>query len=168
MHNPESILENETHKIEILGYKWIIYSRPDDQTDCQKKKKKRIYRKGDFTVPAEYWVKLKESEKIDKYVDLARELEKKLCNMKVTVIPIVTGALGTITKELVQGWADLEIRGRAETIQITTLLRSARTLKRVLESWEDLLSLKLQWETITNAGVKKKKTSQKGKIIMRI
>ena len=31
--------------------------------------------------------------------------------MKVTVIPIVIGALGTVTKGLVQGLADLEIRG---------------------------------------------------------
>ena len=30
----------------------------------------------DFTVPAHHWVKLKESEKIDKYLDLARELKK--------------------------------------------------------------------------------------------
>ena len=36
------------------------------------------------------------SEKRDKYLDLARELKKG--NMKVTVIPIVVGALGTIPK----------------------------------------------------------------------
>ena len=42
-------------------------------------------------------IKLKECEKRDKYLDLAREL-KKLWNMKVTVIPIVIGAFGTVTK----------------------------------------------------------------------
>ena len=36
--------------------------------------------------------------------------------MKVTWIPIVIGALGTVTRGLVQGLEDLEIRGRAETI----------------------------------------------------
>ena len=35
-------------------------------------------------------------EKKDKYHDLAREL-KKLWNMKVTIIPIVIGAFGTVT-----------------------------------------------------------------------
>ena len=55
----------------------------------------------DLAVPAEHRVKLKESEKKDKYGDLARELEK-LWNMKVTFIPIVIGALGTVTKGLVQ------------------------------------------------------------------
>ena len=50
----------------------------------------------DFAVPADHRVKLKESEKRDKYLDLAREL-KKLWNMKVT-IPIVNGTLHTVTK----------------------------------------------------------------------
>ena len=48
----------------------------------------------DFAVPVDHRVKLKESEKKDKYLDLAWEL-KKLRNMKVTVIPTVISALGT-------------------------------------------------------------------------
>ena len=64
----------------------------------------------DFAVLADYSVKLKESEKRYKYLDLAREL-KILWNMKVTVIPIVIGALDTVTKGLVQELKDLEIRG---------------------------------------------------------
>ena len=54
----------------------------------------------DFAVPANHKVKLKESEKSDKYLDLVRELKKKLWNMNVTVIPFVTGTLGTVTKGL--------------------------------------------------------------------
>ena len=57
-------------------------------------KKKTTYRIVDFAVSADHRVKLKESEKRDKYQDLAREL-KRLWNMKVTVIPIVIGALGS-------------------------------------------------------------------------
>ena len=44
-----------------------------------------------------YRVKLKESEKKDKYQDLAREL-RKLWNRKVTFIQIIFGGLGTVTK----------------------------------------------------------------------
>ena len=44
---------------------------------------------------------MKESEKRDKYLDLAREL-KKLWNMKVRLIPIVSGTLGTVTKGLIK------------------------------------------------------------------
>ena len=57
----------------------------------------------DFAVPADHRVKLKESKKKDKYQDLAREWKKKLWDMKVTVIPIVIGAVGTVTKYLGKG-----------------------------------------------------------------
>ena len=49
--------------------------------DNTHKHKKRICRMVDFAVPADDRLKLKESEKRDKYLDLAREL-KKLWNMK--------------------------------------------------------------------------------------
>ena len=74
---------------------------------------------------------------------------KKLWNMKVTIVPIVISALGTITKGLLKGLEDLEVGGWVETIQTTAWLRPARILRRVLETWGDLLSLKLQWETIS-------------------
>ena len=68
--------------------------------------------------------------------------------MKVTIVPIVIGALGTITKGLLKALEDLEIGWRVETIQTTALPRTARILRRVLETWGDLLSLKLKWKTI--------------------
>ena len=103
----------------------------------------------DFAILADHRMKLKESEKKDKYLDLARELKKKLWNIKATFIPIVIGAHGTVTKGLLKVQEDMEIRGRVATIQTTTLLRSARILRRILETWGDLLSLKLtlMWKT---------------------
>ena len=58
------------------------------------------------TVPTDHRIKPKECEKKDKYLDLAREL-KKLWNMKVAIVPIVIGALGTVTKGLLKGLVDL-------------------------------------------------------------
>ena len=110
--------------------------------------KKRTCKIVDFAVPDEHGIKLKEWEKKDKYLDLAREL-KKLWNMQVTIIPIVIGAFGTETKGLLKGLVDLEVGGRVETIQTTTLLRTARILRRVLETWGDLPSLKPLWKTIS-------------------
>ena len=46
--------------------------------------------------------------------------------MKVTIVSIVIGALGTLTKGLLKGLEDLEVGGRVETIQTTALLRTAR------------------------------------------
>ena len=74
---------------------------------------------------------MKESVQRNKYLDLAREL-KNLLNMKVTVMPFVIGTFGTVTKGLLKGREDIEIRGREETIQTTALLRSARTQRSVL------------------------------------
>ena len=87
----------------------------------------------DFAVPADHRIKLIECSKKDKYLDLAGEL-KKLWNMKVTIVPIVIGAFGTITKRLLNGLEDIEVGGRVETIQMTALLRTARILRRVLET----------------------------------
>ena len=50
-------------------------------------------------------VKLKEGEKRDKYQDLAGEL----WNLKMTVIPIIIGVLGTVTKGLVKGLEDSKL-----------------------------------------------------------
>ena len=119
-------------------------TRPNNNQQQKKRENCKIV---DFAVQADHWIKLKECEKKDKYLDLAREL-KKLWNMLVTIIPIVIGAFGTVTKGLLKGLEDLEVGGRVETIQTTTLLRTATILRRVLETW-DLLSLRLQWKTIS-------------------
>ena len=52
----------------------------------------------------------------------------------MTIIPIVTGAFGTVTKGLLKGLEDLEAGGQVETIQTTALLRTVRILRRVLET----------------------------------
>ena len=96
-------------------------------------KKKRICKIVDFAVPADHRINLKGYEKKDKYLSLAREL-KKLWNMKVMIVPIVIDAFGTITKGLLKSLEDLEVGGWVETIQMTTLLRTARILRRVLET----------------------------------
>ncbi len=100
MHNPAPVLENDSHKLlwdfNIQTDHLILPWRPDLIII---NKKKRICKIVDFVVPADHRINLKESEKKDKYLDLAREL-KNLWNMKVTIVPIVIDALGTITKGL--------------------------------------------------------------------
>ena len=86
----------------------------------------------DFYVSDDSRVKIKESETKENFLDLARE-SKKLRNMKVTII--VIGALGTVTKGLVKG------RGLRNKRTSGDLLRSARLLRIVLETWGDLLLL---------------------------
>ena len=94
----------------------------------------------------------------DTYLDLVTE-RKKQWNVKVMVIPIVVGALGAISKELIKGQEDLEIRGQVETIQTLAILGSARILRRVLETCCHSDSRKKK--TSANVGVK---NYQKSKI----
>ena len=130
MHNPASILENDSHKLQ-----WDFNIQTDHLIPARRQQlmvineeKKRSCKIVDFTVPADHRINLKECAK-----NLAREL-KKLWNMKVSIVPIVIGAFGTITKWLLKGLEDLEVGGRVETIQMTTLLRTASILRRVLEN----------------------------------
>ena len=85
----------------------LIPARRPDLIITNNNKKKRICKIVDFAVPAGYRINLKESEKNDKYLDLDREL-KNLWNMKVTIVPTVIGAWGTISKWLLKGLEDLE------------------------------------------------------------
>ena len=41
--------------------------------------------------------------------------------MKMTIVSIVIGAFGTVTKGLLKGLDNLEVGGRVETIQTTAL-----------------------------------------------
>ena len=95
----------------------------------------RICRLVNFAVPADNRIKIKENEKRDIYLDLARQL-KKLWDLKVLVIPVVIGTLGTVPKDLVMEMEELEIGEQIRTIQTSALLRSAR---RALETWGYLL-----------------------------
>ena len=95
--------------------------------------------------PADSKVKMKKSEKRDQYLDLAREL-KELWNKKVTVVPIIVCALGTIHKGLVKELEDLEIRGQVKTIRSMALLKSAK----ILRSFGDLRRLAVSQTPVKN------------------
>ena len=54
--------------------------------------------------------------------------------MRVTIVPIVIGAFGAVTKGLLKGPEELKVGGRVEIIQTTALLKTARILRRVLKT----------------------------------
>ena len=60
-------------------------------------------------------MKIKENKKRDNNLDFAKK-QKMLWNMKVMVIPIIIGTLGTAPKGLVRTLKEQEIGGHAETI----------------------------------------------------
>ena len=117
-----------------------------------KKKKKRTCKIINFAIPADHRIKLKQNEK-KKYIDLDREW-KTLWNIKVTIIPIMIGSFGTVTKGFWKGMEDLELEGRVVTIQTTILLVTARIMTRVWVTKRDLLLLKPQCKPSAKTDVK--------------
>ena len=153
IHNPAAVLENDTHKLlwdfDIQTDHLISARRPDlVRINNNNNKKKRTCKIVNFTVPGDYRIKLKKVKRRTSALILLR-IWKKLWDMKVTIVPIVIDAFGTVTKWLLKVLEDLDAGGRVETIQTKILLRTARILRRVLEIWGDLLSLRLQWKTIS-------------------
>ena len=105
MQNLEFVLENEMHKLFWdfdIQTDHLISTRRLDRVIVNEKKK-RTCRTVDFAVLADHREKIKENEKRGKYLDLGRELKKKLCNLKVAMIAIVIGVFGTIPQNLVGG-----------------------------------------------------------------
>ena len=87
MHNRAGVQENNTLKLLWdfdIHTDHLISARRPDLIIINKKRNCQIV---DFAVSADHRIKLKECEKKDKYLDLAREL-KKLWNMQVTIIPM--------------------------------------------------------------------------------
>ena len=99
-HKPDPILENETHEI-LLDFLMqtdpLMPTRKPDWVIVYEKKN-RTCQIVNFAVSADHRVKTKENEKGDKLLDLTRK-QKKVWNMKMTVILIVIGELGTIPKD---------------------------------------------------------------------
>ena len=86
----------------------------------------------DFAIPYDTRVDGKEVEKIERYLDLAREL-KKVRKMKVTVVPLVVGALGTPTTLLEKRLKAIGIETKITELQKTVFIHTIRILKKVIE-----------------------------------
>ena len=132
-HQLHPVMENKSSKIlwdfSVKTDNVIGTRRPDLIVIDKAKKLCQII---DFAVPFDSKVVEKEREKTEKYQDLAREV-KKIWNMKVNVIPLVIGALGTSSPLLPKRLKDIGIGQRITELQKTAILYSARILQKVLE-----------------------------------
>ena len=74
----------------------------------------------------------KEKDKIEKYQDLGRELQK-IWNVKVKIIPLVVGSLGAIPKHFGNKQKQIGITAGTAKVQKTVLLGTNRILRKILE-----------------------------------
>ena len=131
-HELESVLENEDYKIlwdfSIQTDHVIEARRPDLVVVDKKERSCNIL---DFAVPGDSRIEEKEKDKIEKYQDLGRELQKRW-NVKVKIIPLVVGALGAIPKQFRNTLKQIGIVVGTAQVQ-TVLLGTAIILRKVLE-----------------------------------
>ena len=94
--------------------------------------KKRSCKITDFAVPGDSRIKEKEKDKIEKYKDLGRELQK-IWNVKVKIIPVAVGSLDAIPKQFGNRLKQIGITAGTAQVQKTVLLGMARILRKVVE-----------------------------------
>ena len=131
-HEPESILENEDYKIlwdVSIQTDHVIEAWGPDLVVVDKDRSCKII---DFAVPEDSRIEEKEKDKIEKYQDLGKELQK-IWNVKVKIIPLVVGSLGAIPKQFGNRLKQIGIAVGTAQIQKTVLLGTARILRKVLE-----------------------------------
>ena len=131
-HELESVLENEDYKI-----LWDFSIQTDHVIEAQRPDlvvvdKERICKIIDFAVPGDSRIEETEKDKIRKYQDLERELQK-IWNVKVKIIALVVDSLGAIPKQLGNGLHRIGITVRVAQVEKTVLLGMTRILRKVLE-----------------------------------
>ena len=107
----------------------VIEARRPDIFAIYKKERKGIII--DITVPTDARVVEKEKEKVEKYQDLRREIGRLWKLKRVEVVPVVIGALGSVTKEFDSWIGKTGIVYNVGTMQKTALLGTARILRKV-------------------------------------
>ena len=87
-------------------------------------KKERSCKIIDFTVPGDSRIAEKEKDKIEKYQDLRRELQK-IWKVKVKIIPLVVGSLDAIPKQFSNRLKQIDITVGTAQVQKTVSLGTA-------------------------------------------
>ena len=128
-HKPEGVIEND-HGVKLLWdfniqtSTYIQARRPDVVVVNRDRKTCNIIA---IAVPGDAGIVEKENEKVEKYQDLRREVAR-LWNVKANVVPIVVGALGTVTPNLSKHLDAIGVSTRIELLQKAVLLGTARLL----------------------------------------
>ena len=109
----------------------LIDARRPDLIVINKKEQKGIII--DIAVPTDVRVKEKEKEKVEKYQDLKKEIKRLWKLGNVEIVPVVVGALGSVSAEFERWMGKLGITCNVGVIQKSVLLRTTRILRKLLE-----------------------------------
>ena len=133
-HWAEKVLENDKVKLlwdfHVQSDHVIEHCRPDLLLVDKETNTATII---DVAVPGDTRIVDREQDKILAYQDLKREIKKVWKLRKVSVIPVVIGALGAVTTNFRNHLDAIHCNLSISNIQKTALLGSAHILRKVLE-----------------------------------
>ena len=95
-------------------------------------KKRRTCKIIDFGVSGDSRIDEKEKEKIEKYQDLRKKLQK-IRNVRVRIIPLVVSSLGATRKQFESRLKEIGITVEIGQVQKTVLLEMPRIIRKVLK-----------------------------------
>ena len=134
-YNPETILENSTHKLyfdrAILTDRTVHYNRPDVTLIDKINKTAHII---DIAVPNTHNLQKTIAEKLTKYIELKDEITKMWKLNKVSIIPVVLSTTGVIPIQLVPSLRSLGLPDYTYTLlQKASILNTCRIVRKFLE-----------------------------------
>jgi hypothetical protein len=86
----------------------------------------------DVAIPADRSVMQKEAEKRLKYKSLCIEIQR-MWNLKCTVIPVIIGAIGIVTRSLRKNLEAIPGKHSIVSLQKTAILGTSHIIRRVLQ-----------------------------------
>jgi hypothetical protein len=104
---------------------------PNNKPDIIRDNEKRTCTLIAVAIPGDRNMIKKEAEKILKYKDLTTEIQR-MWNVKTTVIPVIVGATGTISKSFRKYLSNIPGNHEVKELQKTAILGTAHTLRKVL------------------------------------
>jgi hypothetical protein len=107
----------------------VTANRPDIIT---KNKKEKTCTLIDVAIPADRNVVQKKAEKKLKYESLCIEIQR-MWNLKCTIIPVITGATGIVTRSLRKNLEAVPGRHSIDSLQKTAVLGTSHIIRKVLQ-----------------------------------
>ena len=133
-HRAEKVVESDEIKIlwdfHIQTDKPVEHCRPDI---VLVKKKENTAIIVDVAVPGDCRVGSKETDKIETYQDLKRELKRIWDLRTIKIVPIVVGTLGAVSHNFQDHLDSVHCRLKIADVQKAALLGSAHILRKVLD-----------------------------------
>ena len=132
-HKPEKVLEHGDTVVmwdsPLITEKKVCANRPDITVHDRKEKKVILV---DFLVPYDMNIVNKTAEKLTKYRDLEIEIKKCWKLKNIMTVPVVVGALGTVSTDHTRYLNLLSKNIDVNVVQKTALLGTANIIRSVL------------------------------------